>query len=136
MARSPKRVSAAVSGLMGVQPRWEPGPGIRVIDTEFCGERWIVEAEASGEARCPSPHLAADTLNSTEFATDPPIARLLTERALSARPGQQIVGAFKRRPGAGQRGVILCPYLQTPPRAEAVGRKRLSPEWFEIHAPE
>jgi hypothetical protein len=25
----------------------EPGPGIRVIDTDFCGERWIVEAEAS-----------------------------------------------------------------------------------------
>jgi hypothetical protein len=71
MAGSPKRVSAAVSGLMGVQPGWERGPGIRVIDTEFCGERWIVEAETSGDARCPSPHVAADTLNSTEFATDP-----------------------------------------------------------------
>jgi hypothetical protein len=81
MARSPKRVSAAVSGLMGVQPRREPGPGIRIIDTEFCGERWIVEAEASGGARCLSPHGAADT----EFATDPRRLRRNLNYAQSGR---------------------------------------------------
>jgi hypothetical protein len=48
------RVGAATSMLMEGKPGWESGPGIRVVDAEFCGERWIVKAEASGDARCPS----------------------------------------------------------------------------------
>jgi transposase len=44
---------------MEVKPGWEPGPGIRVVGAEFCGERWIVKAEASGDARCPGCSLQA-----------------------------------------------------------------------------
>ncbi|MEA2774208.1 MAG: hypothetical protein QOD93_7170, partial [Acetobacteraceae bacterium] len=44
MAGLPNRVSAAISALMEVKLRWEPGPGIRVVDAEFRGERWIVKA--------------------------------------------------------------------------------------------
>jgi transposase len=54
MAGLPDRLNATISILMEVNLRWEPGPGIRVVDAEFCDERWIVKAEASGEARCPS----------------------------------------------------------------------------------
>jgi hypothetical protein len=53
------RVGAAISVLMEVKLRWEPGPGIRVVDAEFRGERWIVKAEASGDARCPGCSLQA-----------------------------------------------------------------------------
>ena len=53
------RVGAAISVLMEVKPRWEPGPGIRVLDAGFRGERWVVKAEASGEAKCPSCSLQA-----------------------------------------------------------------------------
>jgi hypothetical protein len=45
------RAGAAISMLMEVKQRWEPGPGIRVVDAEFRGERWIVKAEDSGDAR-------------------------------------------------------------------------------------
>jgi hypothetical protein len=46
MAGLPNRLNATISVLMEVKPRWEPGPGIRVVDAEFCDERWIVRAEA------------------------------------------------------------------------------------------
>ena len=54
MAGLPERLNATISILMEVNVRWEPGSGIRVVDAEFCDERWIVKAEASGEARCPT----------------------------------------------------------------------------------
>jgi hypothetical protein len=59
MAGLANRATAAISALMEVKARWEPGPGIRVVDAEFCGERWIVKAAASGDARCPSCSLQA-----------------------------------------------------------------------------
>jgi transposase len=59
MSELPDRVRAAISVLMDVKQRWEPGPGIRIIDAEFCGERWIVKAKASGDARCPGCGLHA-----------------------------------------------------------------------------
>jgi transposase len=53
------RVGAAILVLMEVKPRWEPAPGIPVVDAEFCGERWIVKAEALGDARFPGCSLQA-----------------------------------------------------------------------------
>jgi transposase len=41
---------------MEIKPRWEPGPGIRIVSAAFRDEKWIVKAEASGNATCPSCH--------------------------------------------------------------------------------
>jgi hypothetical protein len=62
------RVGAAISVLMEVKLRWEPGPGIRVVDAEFRGERWIVKAEASGvpDARVAAFRLPAATVSTCD----------------------------------------------------------------------
>jgi transposase len=41
---------------MKIKSRWEPDPGILVVHAEFRGERWIINAEASGDVTCPSCH--------------------------------------------------------------------------------
>ncbi|HWF09305.1 MAG TPA: ISL3 family transposase, partial [Bryobacteraceae bacterium] len=46
-------ICVPTSARMEIKPQWEPGPGIRVVDTKLCQNRWIVKANASVEARCP-----------------------------------------------------------------------------------
>jgi hypothetical protein len=55
----PNRLNATISMVREIKPRWEPGPGLKVVNAEFCDEGWIVNAQASGEARCPSCRLQA-----------------------------------------------------------------------------
>jgi hypothetical protein len=59
MAGLPNRLNTTISIVMKIKPRWEPGPGLRVVYAEFCDERWIVKAQASGEAGCPTCGLQA-----------------------------------------------------------------------------
>ena len=48
-----RRASFTTSGRMKTKAQWEPGPGIRVTDAKLCQNRWIVRANATGEAKCP-----------------------------------------------------------------------------------
>jgi hypothetical protein len=54
---------------MEVKARWEPGPGIRVVNAEFCSERWVVKAEASADARCPSCRSVAKLADGSAWLT-------------------------------------------------------------------
>jgi hypothetical protein len=44
MAGLPNRLNTTISIVMEIKPRWELGPGLQIVDTEFCDERWIVKA--------------------------------------------------------------------------------------------
>ena len=88
MAGLPWRATASIWSPMEIKPRWEPGPGIRVVNAEFRGERWIVKAEASGEAMCPSCRHEAAHLHSryTRRVQDLPVQGMIVELHLSMTP--------------------------------------------------
>jgi transposase len=99
---------------MEVKPRWEPGPGIRVVDAEFCGERWIVKAAASGDARCPSCSLQATRRHSFYMrrVQDLPVQGTVVELQVTMTRWRCCNQSCERRTFADQADRVIKPYAR------------------------
>jgi transposase len=124
MAGLSARVRAVILLLMEVKPRWEPGPGIRVVDTEFCGERWIVKAEASGDARCPSCSTQAIRRHSFYMRRlqDLPVQGAVVELQVSMTRWRCCNQSCDRRTFADQAGQVIKPYARQTGRVAELAR--------------
>jgi transposase len=124
MAGLPDRVRAAISVLMEVKPRWEPGPGIRVVDAEFCGERWIVKADASGDARCPSCRRQATRRHSfyVRRLQDLPVQGTIVELQVSMTRWRCCNQLCDRRTFAAQADQVIKPYARQTGRVAELAR--------------
>jgi transposase len=109
---------------MEVKPRWEPGPGIRVVDAEFCGERWIVKAEASGEARCPSCQFQSSRRHSfyVRRLQDLPVQGTIVELQVSMSRWRCGNLLCDRRTFADQAGQVIKPYARQTGRVAELAR--------------
>ena len=118
------RVGAAISVLMEVKLRWEPGPGIRVVDAEFRGERWIVKAEASGDARCPGCSLQATRRHSFYMRRlqDLPVQGTIVELQVNMTRWRCCNQLCDRRTFAGQADQVIKPYARQTGRVAELAR--------------
>ena len=109
---------------MEVKSRWEPGPGIRVVDAEFCGERWIVKAEASGEARCPSCQFQSSRRHSfyVRRLQDLPVQGTIVELQVSMSRWRCGNPLCDRRTFADQAGQVIKPYARQTGRVAELAR--------------
>jgi transposase len=114
MSGLPDRVRAAISVLMEVKLRWDPGPGIRVEDAELCGERWIVKAEASGDGRRPGCSLQATRRHSfyTRRLQDLPVQGTIVELQVNMTRWRCCNQLCDRRTFADQADRAIKPYAR------------------------
>jgi transposase len=124
MAGLPTRASAAILVLMEVKPRWEPGPGIRVVNAAFRDEKWIVKAEASGNATCPSCHHQAIHRHScyTRRVQDLPVQGTIVELYLSMTRWRCSNQLCDRQTFADQADQAIKPYARQTGRVVELAR--------------
>ena len=124
MAGLPDRLNATIFILMEVNLTWEPGPGIRVVDAEFRGERWIVKAEASGEARCPSCRVQAIRRDSfyVRRLQDLPVQATIVELQVSMTRWRCCNQLCDRRTFADQVDQAIKPYARQTRRVAELAR--------------
>jgi transposase len=118
------RVGAAISVLMEVKLRWEPGPGIRVVDAEFRSERWIVKAEASGDGRCPGCSLQATRRHSFYMRRlqDLPVQGTIVELQVNMTRWRCCNQLCDRRTFADQADQVIKPYARQTGRVAELAR--------------
>jgi transposase len=124
MAGLPNRLNTTISIVMEIKPRWEPGPGLRVVDAEFCDERWIVKAQASGEARCPTCSFQATRRHSAYMRRlqDLPVQGTIVELQVSMTRWRCCNQLCDRRTFADQADQVMKPYARQTGRVAALAR--------------